>query len=441
MDRLAVRVTTLRPHDEVRAAATRAARTSYGRLLALLAAPTRDIPLAEDALADAFERALRTWPVHGIPDRPDAWLLTVARNRQRDLLGSAAHRTSVALDPEAPVMAVLGSIDIDALDAIPDKRLELLFVCAHPAIDPAVRTPLMLHIVLGVESAAVARAFAVAPSTMAQRLVRAKRRIRDAGIPFVVPGRSDMPARLTAVLEAIYGAYAVSWNATKEDGPEGDLSGEALYLAVTLARLLRDEPEAYGLAALIALASARADARVADGRWVPLSEQDPTRWDPELIAFGERLLRTAHAHRPPHDEGRVEPGRFQIEAAIQSAHAVRLRGEQPDPDVLLRLHRALVKVAPTLGARTALAAAAGDAIGPEAGLAELDSLAAETPATGAFGPFWATRAHLLAETGRPAEAVTAYDRAIETADGDDVGAWLSRRRAVILPTAGRTDAL
>ncbi|MEO5921804.1 MAG: DUF6596 domain-containing protein, partial [Pseudolysinimonas sp.] len=261
----------------MRAAAERAARTSYGRLIALLAAPTRNIALAEDALADAFEQALRTWPQAGVPDNPDAWLLTVARNRQRDVWKSAAVRTTVQAytEPHSGAGGTPAPYLDPAPDQIPDKRLELLFVCAHPAIDPAVRTPLMLQTVLGFEASQIGAAFAMPGAAMAQRLVRAKRRIRDAGIPFAVPTRDEMPARLGAVLEAIYGAYAIDWQGVSGETVRESLSGEALYLAVTLAALLEgsgDEAEALGLASLISHSIARAAARAPGGSFVALDE-------------------------------------------------------------------------------------------------------------------------------------------------------------------------
>lgn len=331
--------------DDSRAAhaAARAARESYGRLLALVASSTRDLHLAEDALADALERALRSWPESGVPDNPEGWLLTVARNRLRDLLGSAARRTSTPIDgaDELPSQA----LDVDALleraEGIPDKRLELLFVCAHPAIDAGIRTPLMLQVVLGLDATSIARAFDVAPAAMAQRLVRAKKRIALTGIPFAVPSRADMPRRLPAVLEAIYGAYAIDWLQQGEHYRES-LADEARWLAVLTAALLEDEPEAWGLAALITLAQSRAPARVGDP-WPPLDEQDVALWDRELIAEGEALLHRARRLGQP-------LGRFQLEAAIQSAHCDRARTGVLDVATIDALYRGLLAVAPTRGA-------------------------------------------------------------------------------------------
>lgn len=338
--------------DEARAAAELAARASYGHLLALLASGTHDLALAEDALADAFERALRTWPETGIPANPDGWLLTVARNRLRDAFGSAARRTGVPLDDGiAATLATDGALDpatvLERSAVIPDRRLELLFACAHPAIDPAVRPPLMLQTVLGFDAAQIARAFGVEPATMAQRLVRAKRRIRDTGIPFRLPTREVMPERVASVLEAIYGAYAIDW-LDQGDAPRESIADEARWLAVLAATLLDDEPEAWGLAALLTYAQSRAPARV-HAPWPPLDEQDPAVWDRALIAEGAALLRRASALGRP-------LGRFQLEAAIQAVHCDRARTGELDVETLVTLYRGLVAVAPTAGAEAALAA-------------------------------------------------------------------------------------
>ena len=389
-------------------------RDSYGRLLAVLAAPTRDIAAAEDALADAFERALVRWPGDGIPANPEGWLLTVARNRLRDLWKSSGYRMTESLT-ESDCAST--SLD-DDMPAIPDRRLELMLVCAHPAIAPNIRTPLMLQSVLGVEAAAIATAFAVEPATMAQRLVRAKKRIRDAGIPFALPERDDLAERLPSVLEAVYGAYAIDWQLAPQGAPIESLSAEALHLALVLAELLPDEPEVLGLAALVCLSEARRPARrTADGGFIPLDGQDTRRWDSVLISRGEVLLRRAHDHR--------RPGRFQYEAAIQSAHCTRATQGRVDMNALRKLHRALLRVAPSLGAAVASAAVDGEIDGADAGLRALDAI--DDPAVERFQPAWTTRAHLLAEAGRVTEAAGAYRRAIELTADSGVAEYLLRR--------------
>lgn len=306
------------------ARAAEVARAGYGRLVALLAAADGDIAAAEDALGDALEQALRRWPTDGVPHRPEAWLLTVARNRQRDRWRSAAHRTSVELEPDRHSPALPDDLDPEAL---PDHRLALMSACAHPAIDPGVRTPLMLNAVLGCTAEQVGRAMSVPTATMASRLVRAKRRIREAGIPVEVPGIDALPQRMDAIREAVHGVHAIEWAASDPE-PRSDLVGEALHLSELLSRLAPRDAEAHGLAALVALSAARLPARGGPDGYVPLAEQDPAVWDADLIDRGEEHLRAGHMLG--------ELGRFQVEAAIQAVHCARRRTGSTDWPALRR---------------------------------------------------------------------------------------------------------
>lgn len=412
-----------------RTVAARAARESYGRLVAVLAAGHGDLQLAEDALSGAFEQALRLWPGAGVPANPEGWLITVARNRQRDVWKSADRRRAVPLDPADDghwTASVDPFADLDP-DRIPDERLALLFVCAHPAIDETVRTPLMLQTVLGFEAAEIAAAFAVAPTAMAQRLVRAKKRIRDTRIRFAVPTRQDLPGRLPAALEAVYGCHAIGHRV--HDGRE--MAVEAQYLAVTLATLV-DDPEAWGLAALITLSLARESGH-GEVDYLPLDAQDAARWDAVLIAEGEAYLRRASG-RPP--------GRFQLEAAVQAVHCARATTGRTDWPALRTLYEALAVVAPTWGGLVALAATVGRLDGPPAGLRRLDDIG---DGIAAFQPAWAVRAHLLAADGQVDPARAAYDRAIALSADPGVREFLRRRSAEAAavrrsPTPGGTSA-
>src|SRR5262245_23393071 len=385
------------------------ARDSYGRLVSFLAARCRDVAAAEDALGDAFLTALQTWPRDGVPDKPDAWLFTVAYRHLID----RARRTAVRADATPPLRLLANEMaELAAGADIPDERLRLLFVCAHPAIAADLHTPLMLQTVLGLDAARIASAFCVAPATMGQRLARAKAKIRLADIPFEVPDRAELPARLEAVLEAIYAAYGAGWDDVAGADPRRrDLGAEALWLARLVTRLLPAEPEARGLLALTLHCEARrASRRGRDGAFVPLSEQDVALWSRPMIAEAERELTRAAAHQAP--------GRFQLEAAIQSVHAQRAVTGRTDWDAVALLYEGLVRHSDALGARVGRAAALGTARGPEAGLAALDAITAT--AVTAYQPYWAVRAHLLAELGHAAAADEAYARAVELSEDPEV---------------------
>jgi len=401
---------------EARRTIERVARASYGRLLALIAARSRDIAAAEDALADAFRIAVESWPSRGVPTNPEAWLLTAAHNnlrhvwRRRKTQQSAAETIALLYEEMRTMTPSL----------FPDERLKLLFACAHPAIEEAVRTPLILQTVLGLDAARIASAFLVAPAAMGQRLVRAKSKIRDAGIAFGVPERSELPERLDAVLCAVYAAYGTGWDdALGAVAGNRDLGDEALALGRMIVALMPEEPEARGLLALMLHCEARRPARrSADGAFVPLDEQDTALWSRPMLSEAEgELTRAAQAG---------SAGRFQLEAAIQSLHAQRrLLGAKPS-GALVHLYDRLVAHSPTIGALVARAAAYADADDVATGLAQLDALPAASVAS--YQPFWATRAVLLARSGDRQAAVAAYDRAIGLTEETAVHRFLSDRR-------------
>jgi predicted RNA polymerase sigma factor len=394
----------------------RVARESYGRLVAYLSSHTRDVASAEDALSNALVTALRRWPRDGVPQNPEAWLLTAARHSLIDLV----RHQQVAVASEPTLQLLREEREVTLSRKFPDDRLKLLFVCAHPAIDPAMHTPLMLQTVLGLDAARIAGAFLVSPKTMGQRLVRAKTKIRDSGIQFEVPQERELPQRLDAVLEAIYAAFGIGWDDMAGiDQPGRDLAEEAIWLARVLLQLMPDKAEVQGLLALMLHCEARRGARRApDGRYVPLSKQDTKQWSLRLIDEAEYHLAEAFK------QGRS--GRFQLEAAIQSVHAERARSGRIDWSPIAIFYEQLIRISPTLGTRTGYAAAIAEANGPEAGLAVLDAIAMDD--VSGYQPYWAVRAHLLQLLGKTAEALDAYDRAIGLAEDPAVREFLFQKR-------------
>ena len=405
--------------DEVRRTIETVARDSYGRLLAYLSARLRDVAAAEDAIGDAFLTALTTWPRDGLPAKPEAWLLTAARHRLIDRARKEARWRPLAELTSDLSAAPPGAEDSD--EPFPDERLKLMFVCAHPAIDPQLHTPLMLQTVLGLNAAEIGRAFLIAPATMGQRLVRAKSKIRDAGISFEVPEGRELRERLEAVLEAVYAAYSHGWDDATGSAPQArDLAEESIWLAHVLVQLLSDEPEARGLLALILHCESRRGARHSpDGRYVPLSDQDPSLWSQRLMQEAESHLAAAAVH--------ARPGRFQLEAAIQSVHADRARTGRTDWQAIVAFYEALERIAPTVGARVGAAAALAELRGPAEALERLETVDAATVA--AYQPYWAVRAHVLERLGRRSEARECFDRALGLTEDGPVRRYLLERRA------------
>jgi RNA polymerase sigma-70 factor (ECF subfamily) len=408
-------------------AAEQAARTSYGRLLAYLTARSRDIAGAEDALAEAFASALRTWPERGVPANPDAWLLVAARRQ----LGHGRRRRQTAKAGQASVELLMEEaqqrMDDQAGTWPIDDRLKLLFVCAHPAIDPAVRTALMLQTVLGLPVERLADAFLVAPATLGQRLVRAKAKIRDAGLAFRLPEPGEWPERLGSVTAAVGAAYGLGWDDIDSSDDQGrDLTGEAIWLARATAALLPDEPEAKALLAfMLYMEARRAARRNALGALTPLEDQDVGLWDAASMDEADRLLAQA---------GQAKRfGRFQCEAAIQAVHCDRRHGRMTNYAALVALYDALRLFAPTIGVEVSRAAALGGLQGPAAALEELGRIGQDDVA--GYQPYWACRAHFLAQLGRAEQADDSYRRAIGLSASAPVKAFLEMRRSALFGSA------
>ena len=397
------------------------ARRSYGKLVAFLAARTKDVAAAEDALADAFASALADWPVNGCPSNPEAWLITVARRKMID----AARRRRRGEIASGQLQLLTEGLEVAAGETtIPDHRLALMFACAHPAIEPGIRSPLILQVVLGLDAKMIASAFLLSPAAMGKRLVRAKDKICQARIPFSIPERKELPGRLEAVLDAIYAAFAEGWSDPGgTDIARRDLSAEAMFLGRLVTELMPQEPEALGLLGLMLHTEARRRARRnTRGEYVPLSEQDPSLWDAQMIDEAEELLRRASAL------GAI--GRYQLEGALGSAHVYRRRTGQANWEAVVQLYDALLLVcaSPVVAINRALALA--EIHGPKAALEAMQEVAAD-PRLTEYQPYWAARAELMAKTGAHGEAREAYEVAIGLERDPAVRRFLQRRLSAL----------
>lgn len=400
------------PHRPSPNAVEAAARLAYGRLVALLTARSGDLAGAEDALGDALLAALERWPELGVPANPQAWLLTVARRKLIDRARRAARADAAQAEIER--MHEEAEVAMNEAQLFPDRRLGLMLACAHPAVDPTARTPLMLQAILGLSAERMAPVFLTSPAAMTKRLVRAKAKIAASGIGFAEPEPEELAERLDPVLDALYAAFTVG----RDDRGRGGLAEEALWLTRLLAELAPEAPEALGLLALMLFVTARVPA-TREGSFIPLSRQDPADWNAAMLEEAEALLRRAVDFR--------RPGRIQVEAAIQAVHAERRRSGRTDWAAILKLYEGLAGLSATVGAHVAWAAALAQSGEAEAALARLGAI--DPAAVAAHQPFWATRAFALAQSGRSAEAADAYLRAAALAEDPSLRAFLLEQSA------------
>jgi RNA polymerase sigma-70 factor, ECF subfamily len=410
---------TTQATEQVQAAVSAAFRAEWGQVVATLIAVSGDWDLAEECAQDAFTRALQAWERDGVPARPGAWLTTVARNRAVDVLRRRANE-SAKLREAAILEPTAGPSTATDDSGISDDRLRLIFTCCHPALPLEARVALTLRTLAGLTTAEIARALLVAETTMSQRIVRAKRKIRDAAIPYRVPPAGLLPQRTAGVLAVLYLLFNEGYSATSgEDVVRADLCAEAIRLARLLAGLMPGEPEAGGLLALMLLQDSRRAARIDDdGELVTLENQDRGRWDRAEIAEGQQVLQAAlYAGRP---------GPYQLQAAIASCHASAEKPADTDWQAIARVYGQLARIAPSPVVQLNRAVAVGMAQGPQAGLALLDSLAASGTLAG-YHLLPAARADLLRRLGRHGEAADAYAAALALAGTEAERRYLARR--------------